>query len=191
MAATHLEIITRYFRDIPSLNSDRFIAAHEAAVFLQSTLESRIPADHPYRPFLKFLAVRYRALAQDLIAKRGYGYLEAYNLYEDAVTTIAGLYHTTVDFDPNVPRIADWRLPTAAIVQNLAAQSRQRTASRLKAIQHQEVIEGNILNRARIQLAHVAQVLYDDFPTHTAHRIAFIEFTIDAERVLAANPAPP
>ncbi len=182
-----LEHIADYIRRTPERCADRHLGAYETAYHLQATLEAEISADHPYRHYLFLLATRYRALTQDLIAQRGYGLLESFNLYCDAVEVIRRLEKIHVHHRVDVPRILDWRQDQRSIQLALDASPRRRNMLYLKVMQEQPPIDGNILHQTRRHLAHVARLLFDDLPHNTATYVAYIEFTIDAQAAIGAT----
>ena len=187
-ALPELEHIADYIRRTPQRCPDRHMGAHETSCHLQATLEAEISANHPYRHYLFILATRYRALAQDLIAQRGYGLLESFNLYRDAVNVIRSLEYIHLQHRVDIPRILDWRKNPFSIQLALDETPRVRTMHYLRTIEDQPPVDGNILHQSRRHLAYVARLLFDDFPENTANNIAYVEFTIDAQAAIR-NPA--
>ena len=164
------------------------MGAHETSCHLQATLEAEISANHPYRHYLFILATRYRALAQELIAQRGYGLLESFNLYRDAVNVIRSLEYIHLQHRLDIPRILDWRKDPFSIQLALDETPRVRIMHYLRTAEGQPPVDGNILHQSRRHLAYVARLLFDDFPENTAKNIAYVEFTIDAQAAIR-NPA--
>ena len=185
MKALHeLEHIADYIRRTPDRSTDRHMGAYETSGHLGESLAAEISANHQYRPYMFHLTTRYRALTQDLLAQRGYGLLESFNLYSDAVSVIRLLAELHVEHHTDIPRILDWRQDPASFRTTLNQSPRRRTLRYLETIQLQASIDGNILQQSKRNLAQVTRLLFDDLPDNTANNVAYIEFSIDAQAAI-------
>ena len=190
MARTQEQRIARLIRRATTDPQLRHQRAAEIATTIQEVIRRSTGAQHPHRELLHYMALRYRVVAQDLIAQHGYGLLRAFHLYQDAIRVVNGLRHLELPGPPTPDRLVDWHLDEQSIGEQLAQTSQHRIMHYLAAVTRRPVQDTSILDVTRQHTAQIAMLLYDDFMTENVRRIRYIEFTIDAGETLPIIPDP-